>query len=361
MRTVVPRLSARDAETPPALSVLIVGAGPMGRWHADAAVCARGRVEAVIDRDFARAQSLAARYPGAIATRQFSPALAARTTSVVHLCTPLATHESLGGEALEAGCHVLAEKPLAPTLEATRRLLELAARRRVLLCPVHQFLFQSGTLRILQVLPRLGDLRHVDLTICSAGADGQSDAVRDQLAFDILPHPLSLLALVLGPRFADVKWDARRAAAGELRLSGVTAGASVGVVVSMSGRPTVNVLRVVAEHGSASCDFFHGFATIESGAVSRARKILRPLAASSETFLTAVGNLGSRIVRREYAYPGLRELVRRFYQAVIDEGASPISPADTLAVAAVRDDVIASCRPDTSPRHRRREGEPWAV
>jgi predicted dehydrogenase len=358
---VVPRLSAREIEAPPALRVLVAGAGLMGRWHADAAVRARGRVDAVVDRDLARAQSLAARYPGAIATRQLSAALAERQTAVVHLCTPLATHESLGSEALEAGCHVLAEKPLAPTLEATRRLLDLAARRQVLLCPVHQFLFQSGTLRILDRLPRLGDVRHVDLTICSAGADGQPDAVRDQVAFDILPHPISVIARVLGPRFADVEWDARRSAAGELRLSGVAAGASVGVIVSMSGRPTVNVLRVVAERGSASCDFFHGFATIESGVVSRARKILRPLTASSVTFTTAAGNLGSRMFRREYGYPGLRELVRRFYQAVINGGGSPVSPADTLAVAAARDQIVACCRPDTGHGNLRREGEPWAV
>jgi predicted dehydrogenase len=338
----IPLTSFQKTATSKALSVVVVGAGLMGRWHADAAVRAGGRVAAVVDRDLARAQSLAARFSAAIATNQLSAALAGRKIDVVHLCTPLATHESLASEAMEAGCHVLVEKPLAPTLDATRRLFELAAARRVLLCPVHQFMFQPGMLRIFRLLPRLGAVRHVDLIICSAGADGQSDAVRDQVAFDILPHPLSLVARLLGTQFADIEWQVGRAAAGELRLSGVASGVTAGMVVSMSGRPTLNVLRVVAERASVSSDLFHGFATVERGTVSRVRKVLRPLSTSTVNIAAAVGNLGSRLLEGEYAYPGLRELVRRLYLAVAENGASPISAADALAVAAARDQMMAS-------------------
>jgi predicted dehydrogenase len=337
-----------ETEPAKALSVVVVGAGLMGRWHADAAVRAGATVEAVVDRDLARAELLAARFSTSIATPQLSAALAGRRISVVHLCSPLATHESLACEAIEAGCHVLVEKPLAPTLDATRRLFDFAKAHGVLLCPVHQFLFQPGTLRIFRLLPRLGPVRHIDLTICSAGADGQSDALRDQVAFDILPHPLSLLARLLGSQFTEIGWHVGRAAAGELRLSGVAPGVTAGVVVSMNGRPTLNLLRVVAERGSVSSDLFHGFATVERGTVSRVRKVLRPLSTSTVNIVAAVGNLGSRMLEGEYAYPGLRELVRRLYLAVAEEGASPISAADTLAVAAARDNVMTFCRMDAS-------------
>ena len=329
---------------PKTLSVVVVGAGLMGRWHADAAVRAGGRVTAVIDRDLARAKALAARYSSSVARSQLSVALAGRDASVVHLCTPSPTHESLACEAIEAGCHVLVEKPVAPTLAATRRLLDLAAAHRVLLCPVHQFVFQRGTLRMLRRLPRLGAIRHVDLVICSAGADGQSDAVRDQVAFDTLPHPFSLLVRLLGSRFGEIAWTVARAAPGELRLSGVAPGVTAGLLVSMRGRPTRNMVRVIADRGSVSSDLFHGFATFEKGTVSRARKVLRPLSASAAGFAAAMTNLGWRLLEREYAYPGLRELVRRLYVAAAEHGANPISPADTLAVSAACDHVVASCR-----------------
>jgi predicted dehydrogenase len=315
----------------------------MGGWHADAAVRSGGRVGAVVDRDLARARSLAARYSAPIATTQLGAALVERRTSVVHLCTPPATHESLASEAIEAGCHVLVEKPLAPTLEATRRLFDLAAPRRVLLCPVHQFIFQPGMLRISRLLPQLVPVRHIDLMICSAGADGKSDAFRDQMAFDILPHPFSLLVRLLGLQFTEMVWHVGHAAGGELRLTGVGPGVTAGIVVSMSGRPTLNLLRIVAERGSATTDLFHGFATVERETVSRARKIVRPFATSTANIVAAAGNLGKRVLEREYAYPGLRGLVRRVYAAVAEDAANPIDPADTLAVAAARDHVIASC------------------
>jgi predicted dehydrogenase len=331
-----------------ALSVVVVGAGLMGRWHADAAVRAGGRVTAVVDRDLARAEALAARYSHSMARNQLGAALAGCETSVVHLCTPSPTHESLAREAIEAGHHVLVEKPLAPTLAATRRLLDLAAARRVLLCPVHQFAFQRGTLRMFRMLPRLGAVRHVDLIICSAGAEGQPDAVRDEVAFDTLPHPFSLLVRLLGSQFAEISWTVAHAGAGELRLSGAAPGVTAGLVVSMSGRPTQNVVRVIADRGSVSSDLFHGFATFEKGTVSRARKVLRPLSTSSVDFVAAITNLGRRLLEREYAYPGLRELVRRLYVAVAENGANPISPADTLAVSAACDHVVASCRVATA-------------
>jgi predicted dehydrogenase len=326
------------------LSVVVVGAGLMGRWHADAAVRAGGRVTAVIDPDLARAEALSARYAGSIAQRQLGAAPADRETSVVHLCTPSPTHEALAHEAIEAGYHVLVEKPLAPTFAATRRLLDLAAARRVLLCPVHQFIFQRGMLRMFRLLPRLGTVRHVDLVICSAGADGQSDAVRDQVAFDTLPHLFSLLVRLLGSQFAEISWTVSHAGAGELRLSGVAPGVTAGLVVSMRGRPTRNMVRVIADRGSASSDLFHGFATFEKGTVSRARKVLRPLSTSSLDFVAALTNLGRRLFDRESAYPGLRELVRRLYVAATENGPNPISPADTLAVSSACDHVVASCR-----------------
>jgi predicted dehydrogenase len=326
------------------LPIVIVGAGLMGTQHAAAAVRAGGRIEAVIDRHLSRARALAGRYPTSLASTHLGEALAERGQSVVHVCTPTDTHESIAGESLEAGSHVLVEKPLAPTFAVTRRLFDLAAARRVLLCPAHQFAFQTGMLQILHVLPRFGQVRHVDYVVCSAGAASRSAAVRDDVAFDILPHPFSLLACILGAQFQEMIWHVEHPAPGELRLSASAPGFSTGVVVSMSGRPTMNLLRIVAEHGSLHADLFHGFATFEDGTVSRVRKVMRPLSTSAAIFAAAAGNLGRRLFEREPAYPGLRELVRRFYMAVANDDVNPISPADVLAVAAARDRVVASCK-----------------
>lgn len=338
----------RRPERPDAV---VVGAGLMGRWHAAAAARAGARVAVIVDADAARASDLARRFSGSTAQTELGPALAGRRGAMVHLCTPTGTHEAMARAAIGAGCHVLVEKPLAPTAAATGALLEAAARKGVLLCPCHQFLFQRGVARAFARLPRLGAVRHVEAVICSAGAEGADAAGRDQVALDVLPHPLSLLARLLSAAtVSGLRWQVLHGGAGEIRASAAAGGTTAAIAVSMGARPTQNVLRVLADGGSIHCDLFHGFAVAEPGTVSRARKIVHPFATGTATMLAAGGNLVRRAVRGESAYPGLRELVDLCYRSAADGRPSPVAPEETLAVAAARDAIAAAlARRPSSP------------
>ena len=307
----------------------------MGRWHAHAVRLAGAKVAVVVDRDEGRAAALAHAH-GALAGDDLARVL--DSVDVVHVCTPTASHVALVNLALDAGRHVLVEKPLAATADETRRLLTLAAERGTLLCPVHQFAWQPGVARLIAALPGLGRVRHVDITTCSAGAAGSDEAEADAVALEIVPHPLSLLARLL-PAAVAAEWQVQRPAAGEYRLSTCAGGATVSVVLSMAGRPTVNALRVIADHGTAHVNLFHGYAVIEGGAVSRARKILQPLTLSAATGATAAANLVRRAIRRQPAYPGLVELTRAFYEAAASGGPPPIAPEESLAIAHTVDAV----------------------
>jgi predicted dehydrogenase len=323
------------------LGAVVVGAGLMGRWHAHAAARSGARVLTVVDSDITRARSLASRHQGCEATASLDSALQKNQPQVVHICTPTETHDPIARRALDAGCHLLVEKPLASTLLATEQLIEFAASRRRLLCPVHQFVFQRGVLKTCVWLPAMGAVRHADVVICSAGAGGVTAEVRDQIAVDVLPHALSLFARLLGPQFSGLSWRVDRPDAGEIRATGSGAGVTTGILVSMSGRPTMNLLRVITERGSVHCDLFHGFATREHGTVSRRYKIVRPLVVSGAHMIAAASNLARRLIESEYAYPGLAELVGRFNRAVSEGGSSPITPAETLAVAAAGEAILA--------------------
>jgi predicted dehydrogenase len=159
--------------TPTSLRAGVVGAGLMGRWHAHAIRHTGGRVVALIDRDAARAERLAAQLPHRPAVEaDLANAIRAHRIEVVHVCTPLATHDVIARAAIEAGVPVLVEKPLASDAAATEALYTLAKARGVLLCPVHQFLFQPGILATERAMATLGVLRQLDLVACSAGADG---------------------------------------------------------------------------------------------------------------------------------------------------------------------------------------------
>ena len=301
----------------------------MGRWHAHGAARAGGRVVALVDRDVHRAEELAARFPGAQVSRDLHDVL--DLVDVVQICTPSVTHASLTAVALDARRHVLVEKPLAPTAPAVAALLELAERREVLLCPVHQFPFQEGVRRAIAGLPQIQPLRHVSFTTCSAGGGGD-DSKAEQVALEILPHPLSLVVR-LGVAVEKIDWVVRHPAAGELRALGSVGELTVSLLISMSGRPTSNVLELIGRQGTTSVDLFHGFAVRHSGDVSRIRKAGRPFTAAAATMRTAAGNLARRAWRLEPAYPGLRTLIEAFYLAVQRQAPPPISPAEIVAVA----------------------------
>jgi hypothetical protein len=103
-------------------------------------------------------------------------------------------------------------------------------------------------------------------------------------------------------------------------------------------------LRVVADAGSVEADLFHGFAVRRSPSVSRSAKITQPFRNAGLEIVSASGNLARRAVRREPAYPGLRELVRLFYASVSNGSQSPISFSETLDVARARDVIMERMR-----------------
>jgi hypothetical protein len=105
----------------------------------------------------------------------------------------------------------------------------------------------------------------------------------------------------------------------------------------MQARPTENSLTARCDQATIRANLFHGFATIERGAASRLDKVVRPFAATSQVLRVAAANLARRAVRREPAYPGLRELVRRFHLACAGFGPSPISADESIDVARARD------------------------
>ncbi|HKS05495.1 MAG TPA: Gfo/Idh/MocA family oxidoreductase [Gemmatimonadaceae bacterium] len=309
--------------------IVIVGAGLMGQWHAHAAHALGERVRAVVDTDLTRAQTLAKEYE-ARATTDLADALGTQPFAA-HICTPLDAHVAQASAALDAGAHVIVEKPFALTPADTRALLSRAASAKLHAVPVHQYLFQTGTREALDELANFGPPLHADFVACSAGADATNE--RSRIARDILPHAMSVLRRVHGPSFSAIQWSAVEPAQGELRVTAAADGSSISILISMSGRPTQNTARLIGEHGTVHLDFFHGFATFESPDVSRAHKIARPFTLGAKTLANAATNLATRALQREPAYPGLRELVSAFYSAARANTAPPISAEEAIDVA----------------------------
>lgn len=319
----------------------IIGAGLMGRWHAHAVRRLGGRVAVIVDPDDASREALGRQHPDARLAAELDPSLIARHANAAHVCTPLSTHAAVVRGVIDAGLHALVEKPFAQNAETTADLLALAEARGVIVCPVHQFVFQDGVQRIGGWMPELGRICRVDFSTCTAGATGEDRASLDRLVAEILPHPLGLVSALLGASVGGRRWQLVYPTPGEFHAVTTIGDATVTIAISAHGRPTENALRVVGTAGSATADLFHGFAVRRGGVVSRQAKIAQPLLTAGLTLGGASLNLARRVLTREPAYPGLRELVRRFYSASRDERPTPISPASIVDIACARDRMLA--------------------
>jgi predicted dehydrogenase len=322
----------------------IIGAGLMGRWHANAVRKIGGRVTVIVDPNDAAREALGRRFPEARLIAELNPSLVGRHANAAHVCTPLPTHAAVVRGVVEAGLHALVEKPFAENSDTTARLLSLAEAHGVIVCPVHQFLFQDGVRRIFEWLPSLGRVCRVEFSTCSAGAAGDDRASLDDLVAEILPHPLALVSALMGTPLGAKSWQIAYPRAGELRAVTTVSDAVVTFAISAHGRPTENLLRVVGTAGSATADLFHGFAVRHAGVVSRRAKMAQPFVSAGMTLGGASLNLARRALLREPAYPGLRELVRRFYSATRGEHPTPISPASIADIACARDRIIGQLR-----------------
>ena len=318
----------------------VIGAGLMGYWHAKAIGRAGGRLSAVVDPDLMSARRLAAGYHGAESFSELSQVLDRIRLDVLHICTPPFAHYKIAQLAIEAGLNVMIEKPMTVTAQETEYLLDRASDRGVLICPVHQFIFLDGLLKAKELLPRIGRVVHMEGTFRSAGGAGLPFEQLDEIAADILPHPLSLMQVFLPTGLPKVNWLTVHPGYGEFLAVGEASGASLSVFISMSARPTACSFQIVGTAGTIHIDLFHGFSFIETGEVSRTRKLMRPFDTAVRRLSAATFNIGRRVIRREPAYPGLQRLVGSFYQAIRTGAEPPISPEDTLAVARVRDLLV---------------------
>ena len=259
---------------------------------------------------------------------------------LVHICTPLETHEAEVLRAVSRGWPALVEKPVAPTAAATDRLVASAARAGSWIEPAHQLVFQDGVREALSWTRFAGPLRVFDYRVCSAGAE-QHESSADRVAADILPHPLSLVQAICPAGLEAVRaWHVQRPAPGELGITGIAGSTALRLFISMHGRPPRHELMLVADTGTLMVDLFHGFAWRESGSTSRRYKLERPFLTSAAVVSHAAVNLARRTMRREPAYPGLMALVAQVYAALSNPTSRPLGDRHLLAVARARDRII---------------------
>lgn len=155
-------MTAKRGE-PETIGVAIVGTGSISRAHIEGyrqfpESC---RIVAVVDIVAERAQAAAAAIgPDVAWYTDFAEAYARDDVHLVSVCTPPFVHAPAAIAALEAGKHVLVEKPMAASLEEADAMLAAAKAHDRILSVVFQYRFGADWWRAKQVVASglLGEL-----------------------------------------------------------------------------------------------------------------------------------------------------------------------------------------------------------
>lgn len=178
------------------INVGVIGAGYWGpNLIRNFAMCPQTRLAAICDANPIRLQQVARGYPDAKTVTTLDALLDLKLDAVA-IATPVSTHFEIARRCLEAGLHVMIEKPLAASVNEARALVELAAKNDRRLMVDHTYLFHPAIKRIRAIAQsgELGQLYAIDSVRINLG-QFQHDV---NVVWDLAPHDLSIIQHILG-------------------------------------------------------------------------------------------------------------------------------------------------------------------
>jgi len=274
--------------------------------------------------------------------------IAAAQPHVVHVLTPPATHAKLTMELLDAGLHVLVEKPMALTVADADAMVAAARRTGRLLTVDHNRWFDPvmQQARALLETGRLGTLIGLDVFAGAAGGEGDlpetghwKASLPGGILYDLAPHPVYLLSGFLGA-VQRLHVVGRLDVDGRLEeLRAVVDGAhAVGsLTISLATRPPMNRVTLYGSEMTAEADL-NNMTLI----VRRTRrvpkligKVLPNLDEAAQLLRATVVN-GIEFLRgRQRFYPGMGLHFRALYRALAAGQPPPVRVEDGRAAVAL--------------------------
>lgn len=295
-----------------------------------------------------RLNEIGARFPGAALTTSLDELLDRDDIDAVVVATGAATHYEVTKRCLEAGKHVLVEKPLATVSSEGDALVELARRQGTVLMVGHTFIFNPSVTKIRSYIESgtLGQVYYLYSRRTNLGP------VRTDVnaLWDLAPHDVSIFNHLLGavPEWVSAT-GARVLRNAREDVGFITLGYPNGVVgnihVSWADPNKVRELVVVGSERRVVFDDVNPSEPI--------RLFEKSVRAAGEAETTGDFPLhirdGDIISPRIVATEPLKNQCRHFLQS-ISEGSSPITPGeDGVAVVAVMEAIDRSVRAQGTP------------
>lgn len=323
------------------LRVGLVGAGYISEFHARAIQrVPNARIVGIADVVHSRATALAGRF-GISKVFPSMEAMMDEGVDVIHVLTPPHTHAKLAIAALENGCHVLVEKPLAMNAEEVDGISAAAAAAQKSVCVNHSMLYDRFVSKALNIV--------------------RSGAIGDPLTFDYfrsseyppyrggpLPvhyqdggypfldqgvHALYLAESFLGAiedakAFYGTRGDDTNLLFDEWRVAAQCQRGTANIQISWNVRPLQNWFVVQGTKGVLRANLFAMWVT-HTPQLPLPKAPARALQAMAEGLSICAqvpANVARFAAKKIVQYDGLHSLVAAFYNALQTGAPMPVPP-----------------------------------
>jgi predicted dehydrogenase len=283
--------------------------------------------------------------------------LAEARPDAVHVLAPPAAHPALVTAALEAGAHVLVEKPITPTWDDYVLLRDAAASRGLLLVENYNYRFMPAVERALEAVRSgaIGNVVNVDVSF-GVGMGGEyTDPDRPHFAHalpggamqNFVSHPLSIaLAFTAGcDRVSAFQRTLDPLSPTPTELRALIEGNGICAVVTVSGRarPAQFTFRVQGTEGQLDGDVIDGRLHVENVSAPLAR-VINPARAGIAQVTGAFSALARAGTGQLDYFAGFERLLVAFYDAVAGRGPAPVSIDEMDLVNRTMHEVLSQGR-----------------
>ena len=277
---------------------------------------------------------------------------------VVHVLSPPQTHAEVAVVAMNKGCHVFVEKPMARDSREARRMVAAAEKNGVKLCVDHNHLYDDVMIEARKILAsgHVGRIAYVESwygTQFTPKVDpfdihtfwGYS--LPGSLYQDYLPHPLYLLLdLMKDVENIDVLSRHMKVvpnmASDELWIRMENKERLGAVHLSLSVTPRQQFLKIYGTDGTLTVDLLNGYVFADGAAPMMPKSISRNImcARYAKALKKAVRRNYRRIFTGKFTlYGGLHRLIQLFYRSILLDEPIPVPGNEGLRIMEIMDEV----------------------
>ncbi len=335
------------------LKAAIVGAGYIAREHLDVLRSLPDvRIAGVCDLSPTLAEATAEEFGAETHWTDHREMLAEVQPDVIHVTTPPTSHVPLALDAIEAGAHVLIEKPIATDAVDLERLMTAARERGRVIVEDYNYLFNPPVQKILALIESgdFGDVVHVDVHFCvpilgpgskhaDPNAPGPFAGLPGGAVVDFITHLAYLAHAFVGAhRATHTSWRNRSGDPAvpydEFRALVDAERGTACLGFSAHAQPDVFSLRVFGTKMRASASLFEPLLSIEKlrGGPQPLLPVVNGLAIAGAHVRSAFSGLYGKLQGKPGTYRGLWVLLEKLYESVAAGETPPITPEHIKAV-----------------------------